>query len=309
MTWVWVSLLAYFLLAVSSVLDKALLKRRIPNPSVFSFYVSILGVVAFVLAPFGLKWIGFSLLSMSIFSGALFTYAMLFMFMAVRKNEVSRVTPLVISAIQIVTFLIAIIFSVEILNFQKIAGVALLFFGGFFISFDLPIKSLKIFSGFKFAVLGGFLFALAYSLFGYIYRDENAGFVSGFIWTRVGLLIGGASLLIVPSFRKEIFSTLRAGSKKKKKNRKGKKSTIFLFFVNKASSSIASVLMNYAFSIGSVAYVQAMASAQFVFVLLLASIASMRRPDIFEEKLYFWDWFQKIVSIGIIGVGVALVSL
>lgn len=308
MIWVWISLLSYFLLSVSSVLDKILLKKRIPKPSVYAFYVSILGVGAFVFAPFGFKWIGVHLFFLSLFSGMIFTYAMIALFMAVRKNEISRVTPLVISVIQIVTFLIAIIFLKEVINIGSAFGFLLLLFGGFFISFDLPIKSLKIFSGFKFAVLSGFLFAIAYSVFGYIYDDT--GFVSGFIWTRVGLLAGGLSLFLFPKYRKEIWPTIQFSSKRKKKQAKrGTWFTIFLFFTNKISSSLASVFMNYAFAIGTVAYVQALASAQFVFVLVLASLASIKRPDIFEEKLFFWDWVQKIMSIVTIGAGVAFISL
>lgn len=77
--------------------------------------------------------------------------------------------------------------------------------------------------------------------------------------------------------------------------------------INKISGGSSSILINLAVAYGGVAMVYAIGSAQFVFVLILALFASMKYPDIFEEKLYFWDWAQKVGAIVMIAVGTFLV--
>ncbi|MFC1608898.1 hypothetical protein ACFL3M_01790 [Patescibacteria group bacterium] len=316
MTWVIVSLCAYFLFSVSSVLDKLLLKKRIPNPSTYAFYIALFGLGAFIVIPFQkifpgvldshFELIGTGQLLLSLVSGIFFVYALFFLFSAVKRSEVSRAASLVLVFIQVFSFLILLLFNPGDFDLIKATGFFLLLVGGLFISFDLPIKSLKIFSGFKSAFLSGMFFAVAYSLFGDIYG--NVGFVSGFIWTRVGIFLAGLSLFLFSGFRREIVDSVNV-KKDRSESVQSHWFTVFVFLLNKLSSSVGSILMNYAFVLGSVAYVQAIGSAQFVFILLLASIASIRRPDIFEEKMYFWDWLQKIVSILIIACGVILISI
>lgn len=305
MTWVGASLLAYFLFSVASILDKLLLKKRIANAAVYVFYVAILSLFAVFLVPFGVEVLSWNWVTVSFFAGIVFVYALFYLMKAVKDNEVSRVVSISLVFIQIFTFLIAIFLEGEQLAIGKFTGFLLLLFGGLLISFDLPIKSLKIFAGFKHAFLSGLLLAISYSLFGYIY--DEVGFLTGFTWTRIGVFLGGLTLLLNRSFRVDILRTLKGRSVRAKKKRN--LFTAFLFLLNKLTTSTGSILMNYSFAIGSVAYVQAMGSAQFVFVLMLAFLASFRRPDIFEEKMHFWDWFQKIISVIIITVGVILISI
>jgi hypothetical protein len=43
-------------------------------------------------------------------------------------------------------------------------------------------------------------------------------------------------------------------------------------------------------------------------VLILVAIAARKRPEVFAEKLLFWDWAQKIGAIAIIAIGMVLIS-
>lgn len=59
---------------------------------------------------------------------------------------------------------------------------------------------------------------------------------------------------------------------------------------------------------GSVTLVNSMVSLQYVFVLILVAIAAKKHPKVFEEKLLFWDWAQKVAAILIIAIGMFLIS-
>lgn len=307
MNWLFFAIAAYFLLALSCVLDKFLLAERIPKPSVYTFYVALLSAVSLVLIPFGFYWQNLYWMALSILSGIIFIYALLFYYIAIRENEISRVAPLVGSIAPIATFLIAWTFLGEALTVWDLGGFVFLVGGGFLISFDLPIKSRKIFKGFRYSLISGVLFAAAFSFFKYVYGDS--GFVNGFIWTRLGLFAGGLSLLVFPVFRKNIILSFRNLFKKSKKRQKRNAGTIILFILNKIFGGSSSILLNYAIFLGSVSLIQAISSVQFVFILALVAIASIKYPRMFKEKLYFWDWAQKIGAVAVIAVGIGLLAV
>lgn len=313
MNWIVLSFIAYFLLAVCFILDKFLLKKSIPRPSVYAFYMAVLSSGVLFLIPFGVRWVNFSFFLRAAFFGIIFIWALVYFYKAVKKNEISKVAPLVGTITQIGTFLLAVIFLNQNIDSSNMIGLALLIIGGFLVSFDLPLNYKSITKGLSDSLESGILFAIAYSGFDYIYKEfellfgNEKVFVNGFFWTRIGLILGGFSLLIVSKYRMEIMETIFS---KKEKHRESRSLKILaLFFLNKIFGGSSSILINSAIFMGGAVFVQALSSVQFVFVLILATLMATKRPDIFEEKLYFWDWAQKIGAIGLIAGGIVLVSL
>lgn len=303
MSYIIIAIVAYFFLALSQVLDKFLLGDRIPQPSVYAFYVAILSFVSLLLAPFGFYLQDYVLLAASLASGILYIYAILFLYKAVKVNEISRVAPLVGSVIVLANLLFAAVLSDDQLAISDWGGIFFLLIGGFLISFDLPIRSSRIFRGFGNSLVSGILFAVAYVIFKYVYQNDI--FINGFIWTRLGLFAGGLSLLLVPVWRREIRASFQGMKSGKKRNL----TTGAMFVGNKILGGSHSILIQYAIYLGSTAIVNALNSIQFVFVLVLASLASLKYPKLFGEKLFFWDWAQKVGAIVLIGIGIVLVSL
>lgn len=313
MNWISVSLIAYLLLSFCFILDKILLKRNIPKPSVYAFYMALLSAGALFLVPFGVRWVNFGFALRSIIFGMIFIWALVYFYKAVKKNQISKVAPLVGTITQITAFIIAVLFlNKEIDNFNYL-GLILLIVGGFLVSFDLPLNYKSLTKGLSFSLESGILFAISYSGFDHIYQEykliygEQGVFVNGFFWTRMGLVLGGMSLLLLGTYRQEIKKSIFGRHKKHKKNRSLK--TLSLFLLNKIFGGASSILSNQAIVLGGAVFVQAISSVQFAFVLILAAIMSIKQPDIFEEKLYFWDWAQKIGAIVLIAGGIILVSL
>ena len=111
-----------------------------------------------------------------------------------------------------------------------------------------------------------------------------------------------------PVFRKNIISSFRNLFEKRKKKQKRNAGTIALFILNKIFGGSSSILLNYAIFLGSVSLIQAMSSIQFVFILTLVGIASIKYRRMFNEKLCFWDWAQKIGAVIIIAAGIGLLA-
>lgn len=301
MNWILIALTAYFLLALSYVIDKFILSKRVPEPSVFAFYVALLSFATIFLAPFGFYWQGIGVTLEAAIAGALYIYAVLFLYKAVKINEISRVSPLVFAVTASVTVFISVTFLGEKITFFNFSGIFFLVAGGLLISFDLPIKSKKIFNGFYNSLLAGILFAFAYAITKHIYG--GSAFINGYIMTRAGIFLGGFSLLIIPGYKNQIISSL----KDIKNNRKKNLATISIIIGSKALGGGFSILLNYAIFLGNILIVNAIASAQFVFILVLSGLASLKFPKLFGEKLFFWDWFQKIAAIFIIALGIFLI--
>lgn len=305
MVWFAIVIGGYLFGAAANVLDKFLLgSKRISSAPVYAFYVGVFGLGALILAPFGLTVPSDNIIILCLISGAFFLIGILLLYLAIEIAEASRVAPVVGAVIPLVTFLISIILGLEKFSTWQIFGVALLIFGGLFISFDLPLKlgKKKFFAGFYYAAAAGFVLAVAYLIFKNISNHES--FITWYIWTRVGSFLGALCLFLIPMWRKNILRSFHSA----KKDRKQAISTGGIFLGNKIVGGVSTIMLNYAISLGSVTLINALVSIQYVFVLLIVAALSKTKAHIFQEKLLFWDWAQKIAAIFIIAIGMFLIS-
>ena len=305
MSWIIVAVSAYFLGAFAVLMDKFLLgSKRVSSPQVYTFYVGVFGLGAFLFLPFGFSVPSLYQIIISIISGAIYIGGIFALNVSINKAEASRVTPVVFSVVPIATYLISFLFNNEKLAALQIGGVALLIIGGLLISFDLPLKlnKKKFFTGFYMSCLAGILLAISYVMFKLVYAEQS--FFNGFMWTRIGGFVAALLLLIIPSWRKAIFKSFTHAKNPNKKN----VGTGGMFLINKIMGGTSSILLNKAFQLGSVTLVNSMVSLQYVFVLILVAVAAKKNPKVFAEKLLFWDWAQKIGAIIVIAIGMYLVS-
>lgn len=311
MNYLVIAIFAYFVVAVEIILDKFLLtSKKISHPVIYAFYSGVLTAFVFFMIPFGFHWIGFQQAVISIATGVIFVYGILALFFAINKSEASRVMPVVGATIPVMTFFLSVLFSIEKLASIQIAGVAALIIGGLLISFELPLKSNrlasrqagKFFQGFYYAILAGILLAIEAVLFKYL--GERDGFVNVFIWTRWGVVLGALSLLLFSNWRGVILNSFKGTKKSSNENYK----TGGLFVFNKVLGGVGSVLTKKAITMGSATIVNALVSVEYVFILLIGLLLSFEFPAIFQEKKAIKSVAQKIISIIIISIGVALIS-
>lgn len=303
MTWALVALLGYFFSAVSVLFDKYLLSDRIATPAIYAFFVALFSLFALFFIPFGFQFLGLYTTGIFLLSGIFFVYGLIAFYTAVQKHEVSRVAPLLGTTVSLVAFLAVFIPGIageSLSGLRYLLALCFLIGGGLLISFDLPLRKGENIP--KLILVAGLAMGVSMLLLKQGYKD--ADFISGLVWSRLGIFIGGLSLLFFSSYRKQIFAQLSHFSAKPDRA----KSTGALFVLNKTCAGVASFLTTYAVAHGSVSFVQALSGMQYVFVLLLAFPLALRYPKIFGEKLSFWDWFQKVVAVILIGLGLWLAA-
>lgn len=296
MSWIFIIIIAYFLNAAATAVDKFLLKEKIPNPAVYAFIISALSLLALVLAPFGFQLASAAQIALALLAGVIFTFALLYMFKAAAINEISRVTPFIGGTQPVFSLILAALIIGERLSIISLSGIGLLVAGTFVISWQKGKAAKK---SYFYALTASFLFALSYVLSKQVFNDQ--GFVSGFIWTRIGAAIGALLLLIIiPGTWKFLVEEFR----------KPKKQTSGLLALGQICGAISAILVFYAISISpSVAVINATRGLEYVFLLVIVLLLSGRYPKLLEEKITPKILLQKFAATALIILGLVVLAM
>lgn len=297
MVWFYFVITANLLYAVVAILDKHILSRPDISTRAYAFYVGVLGMTAFIFAPF----VGFSLiplrpLLMSLAGGAFFIMAIRIYYKALQEKEVSRAASVTGALIPLFTFILSMIFLGELLEANELLAFAFLAGGSFLIAFELRGNKLVFDIPLK-RTLAAFLLAAFFVSMRAVYLEVS--FWDGFLWARVGGL--AAALFILFGF---------AASKQKIKDffrGHDHRSVGWLFFVSKGASALAFLMFNYAILLKTPTLVNAFNGLQYVFIFLLAiSLAKFLPRVIKEEGAVKKLWLQKFGALGLIVTGFAI---
>lgn len=316
MSWLFITIFGYFINAGVYVADKFLLSKKIHSSIVYAFYVgiwSIFNLCLLVLDP----WLpSFRELLLDLFAGGLFLVTLIFWYKALHQSEATRAVPLVGALTPIFSFILSFIFLGEVFDILQLVTFAVLIAGGVLIS----IKNTKIYfinkviNRFKEvygnvigtvhaeirptrrllinSVVSAFFFAAYYVLMKYIYTNQP--FIGSFVWSRMGSFIGVLIILLIPYCRKMI-------AEQKSETRSPK--NLAFFIAVRLLAALAFIILNYAISLGNVAMVNALQGVQFVFLILIVLLLSVRFPKILKEEIGRGVLVQKIAGIVMVSVG------
>ena len=300
MDWLIICIIAYLLNAGAIVVDKFLLSKKISNPAVYTFFISALSLAALVLIPFGFKFYPLDQIIVAVVGGIFFAYALLFMFKALRQNEASRITPFIGGLQPIFIFILAWFFLQETFSAKLFVAFVVIIFGTIVIAWhrdDNQSKSSKNSqrTGYLLALISTILFAISYTISKYAYIQQ--GFVSGFVWTRVGAFLGALFLLLIAQNRQDIIKEIK----------KPQKNTSLLFLVGQTAGAISFILVNKAMDLAqSIALVNALRGLEYVFLLLIVLGLHRKFPQLLEEKITPAILAQKIIATGLIIAGLII---
>jgi len=190
MSWLIFAIIGYFLYAVVTISNKFLLHQKATTkPLVFSFWVGLFSIFTFVLAPFGLHWPGWGPFAFDILVGIIYFVSLIAYYWALDVNEASRAASIVGGLTPILVLVMAFAFLGDKLTWLQLAAFFLLVGGGFLISLKIKEGNLKEgMKGIKFIILTILLGAVYWVLAKFAY--QNQGFITGFVWTRMGLVAG-----------------------------------------------------------------------------------------------------------------------
>lgn len=295
-----IALLAYVLNAGSTIIDKILLTKSVPNPLVYIFYIGLLGFLTLVLLPFGVNF-GTTSISFSFISGICFNIAVYCYFQALKKGEASVVVPVVGSLNPLFTLLIGTIFlSYALTQIQYVAFFVILFGTGV-LTFNLWARKVKTNLQFLFMAVAGFSFAISYIFLKEVFTQS--GFFTGLVLTRVGASLSVLPLVFIPAFRRQAFS-----SKLTHNNFINKVS--FLFLAGQAIGAIHGVMLTVATYLANPALVNSLFGVQYMVILAVAIFfANHHKEKLLDENLTKGVLVQKLIGAGILSLGVYLLSL
>jgi len=181
---------------------------------------------------------------------------------------------------------------------SEIMGIFLLLLGGFFMSFKF-YKG-RFFSNWKKIMIAGVLAGVSLVILKISYDGQN--FISGYIYSRSGIVVGTLILFAWPAFRKTVLKEFSSG---KKKNVGDLASVVGV----KTLAGLGTVIVQYTVFLGSITIINALVSVQYLFTFIISTILSIHFKKIFQEELFTSNIFFKFIGVILVMSGVFLVNL
>ncbi|MBI2625078.1 MAG: DMT family transporter [Candidatus Nealsonbacteria bacterium] len=298
MLWLVVAILSYLFFALVSIVDRSLLRRSIKDPRVYTFYVGVLGIFSLFLIPLGFFIPAFPQILLALFAGAVVLLTLFVLFCGLKRFEASRFVPAWGGFLPFFMLGLSYVFSGKQLFGPKEAIAFLILVLG---SVLITIEREKPFSfaGLGFAALTAFLFALSFLLMKLVYMELP--FWPGFIWIRIGSFLAALVFLFSPGIRMTI----------KRRNQMEKK-TALVFFLNQGMGAIAISLQSFSLALvplAFLAFIGAVQGIEYVFILFLAVLFSLKFPQVIKEEISGITLVQKAFAIALIGIGLIVLAI
>jgi len=288
MTWLFIAILGQIILGTAAVADKLLLRKRVPDPIVYTFWLGFLGIFSVVLLPFGFLHLSFPFILVGIISGVVFILSLLVLYTVLAKTSASSSLPFIAALIPLCTLPFSAVFIATHVSGMDMVGILLLIAGALFFFFAqahalrMRLALLMIAS----ASLYGFSSVLQKIVF------EHTNFVTGFFWAKMGEVLGVMFLLALPELRKRIFRT----------NIETTGANRMWYLANRIWASSGSVLLNIAIFLSHPALVQSTQSFRYV-VIFIASWLILREQSRGRElRLKICATIFIILGIGWLGL-------
>lgn len=278
-----IAILAQLFNGTVSVFDKFLLSKTL-RPTNFAFWVSLIGLSAFLLLPFDLNFPQGSQWILDLAAGASFVLAIFFMYVSLEKEEVTRVIPIIGCLTPVFTLLISNLYFSESFTSSEIMAIGILLMGIFFLTYRHSPKHTNhlILSS---AIVAAFLFALSSVLMKEIFTNQS--FISGLCWSRLGGLIIIPLVLMDRQTRFEIFI-------RRKIPQKG---NFFVFLVGRIFSGGGFILINLAYSVIGPVVVNSLEGVQYALIFVANLTLKPIFPQIINET-----YTKKILLLKILGL-------
>ena len=288
MSWFLISLIAQFILGTSAVFDKLLLKKSYPNPVGYAFWAGVLGFASVLLLPFGFGAVSLETIGLALWGGCVFLWALLFFYWALHSEEASSVVLAVGGLSPLATFLFSLLLTGHTWETYELIGFILLVCGSIFLA-GTAEHSLRLRVGILIGI-SALLFGYANVITKQVFSDTS--FITGFFLLKAGGVLAALSLLLYPPWRTAILSHKKQDEFHNKAG----------YMANRAYAGIGSLLLFYAFSLGTTFLVDAMQSVRFLFLFLGGWL-------LLGERFYGRILFLKAAAFVVISLGIIMVGI
>lgn len=286
MNWFYLAIAAYLINAIAFVIDKYLLSAPIIRPLSYAFWVGILSSVVIVLLPFGIFWPDPYYFLLSFSSGAAFFFALIFLYRAIKKTDISVASTKIGSLGIIFTYLFSILILKDFLSGAGILALAVMTVG--ILLLGRTGKSI-----WHEAFASGALMGISAVLLKWTFN--NSDFLNGFFWTRIGLVATALLVLFSSDLRRTIFAPIKRSAHSFK----------FIFLANKVIAGIGFLMLYVAIKLGNVSIVSALLGVQFAFIFIFALVLGRVIPAVAED-ITPRIMMRKLAGIALIGLGLII---
>ena len=327
MSWLLIIILAYFFLAIASLVDRYLLAGPLSNPGAYAFFVGLLGGLSLILVPFGFSIPNLSQIALSLLTGAAWTLALFLFYLAITKSEVSRAVPAIGGFLPLFTFFISFVFFPKEMKVSLFYGFAFLFLilGSVLITLEkgkgIALKNLGL------SILTAFVFGLGFFLSKLVYLEQS--FISGFIWIRMGGALAALFFLFSSQIRQAVFKQkldikkqisipfIFAASERKERSNllsfpSEQEKKLLGFIFGQACGSFGVILQNYSISLAEInqlPIINALEGVRYVFLLFFVLILGRKFSHFLKEEVSKQAFLQKTLAILFISAGLVLLAL
>ncbi len=290
-----VAVIAQGLIGISLVWDKVLLKHPgTRNLFSYVFWLGAMSVFGVVLVPFGYNGASFTVMWVAFVAGVVHLAGIFFYYATLKRGEASETLAIMGGFSPVATVAIGFPLLTRQLTGAQLFGFALMTAGGFVMFFSEKLPWAKLLPPVLLA--SGFL-GLVNVMEKVVYDQTN--FVTGYVWFTIGTFAGAMALLIVPSWRRQIFAE---SGQDEPRNR-------FWYFVNRFVSGVGSFLVFYAISLAHPALVDAISGVRYAVIFLGALLLTKLRPRWLKETFRGWQLLFKAVATGLVVAGLVLVGM
>lgn len=289
-----VAVIAHGLIGISLIWDKVLLRRRgTQNLISYVFWLGAISVFGLALIPFGFKMPDVKLAGMAFLAGLLDLIASFFYYSALKSGEASEELAAMGGFAPVATALISIPLLKAPLG-GELSGFVLMTAGGFtmFFAEKAPLKKMlpKV-------VLAAAGFGIMNVLQKIVFNQTN--FVSGYVFFTVGTFIGSIAMLILPSWRCQIFKNSGQAPARSK----------FWYMFNRFLAGVGSFLAVYALSLAAPSLVQAISGIRYVVIFVGAYLITKLKPSWFREDFHGWVLVTKTIGTCLVIAGLVIAGL
>lgn len=295
-----ISIIAYALNGGAILIDKILIRTSLPKPLAYTFYVSLLQILAIFLIPFGFTLhfdLAFYLAVASGFFGILAFYTL---FSSLKHNEASVVGPLVGAFNPLFALALGGLFLGQILSFDQYLAFFILMLGSLVLTANLWRRKVQFSKKLLWIVSSGFFFALTYVLIRESFIYSN--FLNGFIISRIAAALVVLTFLIPKSIRSQIISF------EKSEHGITSKNTFILLIAGQLMGGLSVTMLTFGVSLASPALVNSLFGVQYLVILIASFLLAKKHPHILDEDLNKKTIFEKILGAVIISIGLYLLA-
>lgn len=294
MLWIYLIIIAQFLNAVVTLIDKHLVTSiLIGKPVVYAFYIGAMSAVAILLLPFGVVFtLTPNVFWFSLTAGVSYVFSLLFLYKSLKLSDASDVSPALGAISAITTLGFSFVFLGKNLSGNLLYGFIFLVIGTFFTSYFHLTRKATIF-----LVIAGILFSFSTVFLKELFNQTT--FWNGFFWSRMANVFGVILLLFWPDNTRAILGNIKSSSV-------GTKAAVI---ANKVIAGFAFLIILYAIKLGDIAVINALIGIQFAFLLLLTVLFTGRFPKYFYETTHQHAILRKIIATTVIIAGLALLFL